>query len=58
MTYQQTNTNMQIFMYIFPEVQDFSLLHSVQTDSKSTQFPIEWVPGTLSPRGKAAGERS
>jgi hypothetical protein len=34
---------------------DFSLLHSVQTDSGATQPRIQWVPGALPLKGKAAG---
>jgi hypothetical protein len=36
-------------------VQEFSLLHIVQTGPGSTQPLIQWVSGTLSPGGKAVG---
>jgi hypothetical protein len=32
----------------FLAMQDFSLLHSVQTELGSTQPPIQWVLGALS----------
>jgi hypothetical protein len=36
-------------------VQDFSLLHSAQTDSGPTQPPIQWVPVALSRGVKRQG---
>jgi hypothetical protein len=40
----------------FPaRARDFSLLHNVHTGSGTTQPPIQWVPGALSPRVKRPG---
>jgi hypothetical protein len=41
---------------LFPAgARDFSLLHSVQARSESTQPPIQWGPGALSPGIKRPG---
>jgi hypothetical protein len=37
---------------------DFSLLHSIQTDSGATHPPIQWVPGDLSPGVKQTGHEA
>jgi hypothetical protein len=38
-----------------PVGSEFSPLHIIQTGSGPSQPPIQWVPGALSPGGKAVG---
>jgi hypothetical protein len=38
-----------------PVWSEYSLLHIVRTGSGAHQPPIQWVPGAISPAGKAAG---
>jgi hypothetical protein len=44
--------------YLFPAVEDFSLLHSVQTDSGPTKPPIQLVQGVLSLGVKRYGRKA